>query len=109
MASPDQCLEKAEECGRLTRYAETPLLRAALSNVERAWLKLADQCRRLEALIDVIESPALAPAMDSADCPDVDYSLMEEENNRALQRIDEQAAEVRRRLANASPKAMPFA
>ena len=72
MVSPGQCQQKAEECARLTRYVETPRMRVALSNVERTWLKLADQCRRLEELIEVLESPAIAPTMDSADCPDLD-------------------------------------
>lgn len=46
-------------------------MRVALSNVERTWLKLADQCRRLEHLIEVIESPAIAPALESADYADL--------------------------------------
>jgi hypothetical protein len=79
MVSAGQCLKKAEECGRMTRYAETPLLRVALSNVERTWLKLADQCRRLEELIEVIESPAIAPALDSADYADLDDCLIDEQ------------------------------
>jgi hypothetical protein len=67
MVSPRQCLDKAEECARLTRFMETPRMRVALANVERTWLKLADQCRRLEELIEVIESPAIAPAMESTE------------------------------------------
>jgi hypothetical protein len=47
-------------------------MRVALSNVERTWLKLADQCRRLEELIEIVESPAIAPTTDSAGCPDLD-------------------------------------
>jgi hypothetical protein len=41
-------------------------MRVALANVERTWLKLADQCRRLDELVEIIESPAIAPMMDSA-------------------------------------------
>lgn len=40
-------------------------MRVALANVERTWLKLAEQCRRLEELDEIIESPAIAPLMDS--------------------------------------------
>ena len=39
-------------------------MRVALANVERTWLKLADQCRRLDELIEIIESPGIAPAME---------------------------------------------
>ncbi len=67
MVSPGHCQRKAEECARLTRYVETPRMRVALANVERTWLKLADQCRRLEELIEVIQSPAIVPTMESAD------------------------------------------
>lgn len=42
-------------------------MRVALSNVERTWLKLADQCRRLEELLEDIESPAIAPALETTD------------------------------------------
>jgi hypothetical protein len=41
-------------------------MRVALANVERTWLKLADQCRRLDELNETIESPAIAPLMDNA-------------------------------------------
>lgn len=71
MASSGQCLTKAEECARLTGYVETPQLRVARSNAERTWLKLADQCRRLEEL-EILDSPDTAPAMDSADRADAD-------------------------------------
>jgi len=60
-----QCLKKAEECARLTRYAETPQMRVALSNFERTWVRLADQCRQLEKLIEAVEGPATAPSRDS--------------------------------------------
>lgn len=39
-------------------------MRVALANVERTWLKLADQCRRLDELNEIIESPGIAPAME---------------------------------------------
>jgi hypothetical protein len=67
MVSPGHCQRKAEECARLTPYVETRRMRVALSNVERTWLKLADQCRRLEELLEDIESPAIAPALESVD------------------------------------------
>jgi hypothetical protein len=71
MGSAGQCKHKADECARLKPYADTPPLRVALSNVERTWLKLADQCRRLEELIEVVESPTMAPSMDGADDADL--------------------------------------
>jgi hypothetical protein len=55
----------------LTGYVETPQLRVARSNAERTWLKLADQCRRLEEL-EILDSPDTAPAMDNADRADDD-------------------------------------
>ena len=65
MISLKECLKKAEECARLTRYAETPQMRVALSNFERTWLRLADQCRRLEELIENVDAPATAPTTNS--------------------------------------------
>jgi hypothetical protein len=62
MTSERQCESKAKECARLTPYVETAPMRVALSNVERTWLRLADQCRRLDELIE--DSPTIAPAMD---------------------------------------------
>jgi hypothetical protein len=66
MVSSGLCKTKAEQCAKLTRYVETPRMRVALANVERTWLKLADQCRRLDELDEIIESPAIAPVTDSA-------------------------------------------
>jgi hypothetical protein len=66
MVSSGLCNTKAEQCAKLTPYVETPRMRVALANVERTWLKLAEQCRRLEELDEIIESPAIAPLMDSA-------------------------------------------
>src|SRR3954454_14769198 len=72
MVSSGLCNTKAEQCAKLTPYVETPRMRVALANVERTWLKLAEQCRRLEELNEIIESPAIAPLMDSAYSPDGD-------------------------------------
>jgi hypothetical protein len=72
MVSSGLCKTKAQQCARLTPYVETPRMRVALANVERTWLKLADQCRRLDALIEFIESPAIAPMMDNAYSGDAD-------------------------------------
>jgi hypothetical protein len=66
MVSSGLCKTKAEQCAKLTPYVETPRMRVALANVERTWLKLADQCRRLDELNETIESPAIAPLMDNA-------------------------------------------
>jgi hypothetical protein len=56
------CQRKAEECGRLTLYMKTPQTRVALANVERTWLRLADQCQQLENLIKMIEQPHITIA-----------------------------------------------
>jgi hypothetical protein len=74
MVSPGECQRKAQECARLERYVETPQMKVALSNVERTWLRLADQCQRLEDLMEVIAEShpifeiATEPPMDNADC-----------------------------------------
>jgi hypothetical protein len=68
--SSGQCQRKAEQCAKLTAYVETPQMRVALANVERTWLKLADQCRRLDELVEIIESPAIAPAMEIGTQPE---------------------------------------
>jgi hypothetical protein len=47
-------------------------MRVALSNVERTWLRLADQCQRLEELMKVIaETRAMEQPVDNADCSDL--------------------------------------
>src|SRR4051812_18863336 len=79
MMSPSQCEGKAEDCARLARSVNTPQMRVALSNGERAWIRLADQCARLEAFIKVmaenhptvgIECAAEEPP-HTADCPEL--------------------------------------
>jgi hypothetical protein len=104
MASLKQCLKKAEECARLTRYADTPQMRVALSNFERTWLRIADQCRRLEELIETVEGPAIAPTIDSmsrdSDAADLDPAPPKQQDDIAARLTSELAAEVRRRVAN---------
>jgi len=100
MISPKQCLIKAEECAQLTRYAATPQMRVARSNAERTWWKLADQCRRLEKLIEATEVPATEPMIDS-DRPDLDAAPPKQQDDIAAQLTSELAAEVRR-LVNPS-------
>jgi hypothetical protein len=50
MTSGVECRKKAEECARLAREPQTRSTRVLLSNMERMWLRLADQCERLEEL-----------------------------------------------------------
>jgi hypothetical protein len=51
MIMTDLCRAKADQCGRLADEAQSRERKVTLSNMERTWLKLADQCDRLESLI----------------------------------------------------------
>jgi hypothetical protein len=93
MTSPHQCLRKAETCARLTRYAETPQMRVALSNFERTWLRLAEQCRRVEELLESVERPAAAAPIDR---PEFDAAHPKLHDDIAARLAGELAAEVDR-------------
>jgi hypothetical protein len=99
VVSLKQCLKKAEECARLTRYADTPQMRVALSNFERTWLRLADQCRRLEELIETVEGPATAPTTDREPVY-LDPAPPKQQDDIAARLSADLAVEVRRRLTS---------
>jgi hypothetical protein len=93
MTSPNQCLRKAEACARLTRYAETPQMRVALSNFERTWLRLAEQCRRVEELLESVEGPEAAAPIDR---PEFDAAQPKLHDDVAVRLAGELAVEVER-------------
>ena len=99
MVSLKQCLKKAEECARLTRYADTPQMRVALSNFERTWLRLADQCRRLEELIETVEGTSIAPTTQGEPLY-LDPGAPKQQDDIATRLSADLAAEVHRRLAS---------
>jgi hypothetical protein len=80
MTSSRHCTSKAEECARLGRCAETLPMRVALSNTERIWIRLADQCQRLGELTQLVAQTWPAGGLQQYDSAAVPISQL----NRAV-------------------------